>query len=183
MSEFWVFGYGSLLWRPGFDHRATVRARLYGYHRSLCVHSHVYRGTPQQPGLVLGLDRGGSCLGLAFAVDEAQRQPVLAYLRERELVTNIYKERVLPVELADGRIVPAVTFVVDREHRQYAGRLDPAMAARIVRGATGKAGPNADYVRNTVAHLRSLRIRDRWLEDVGTHMDGAATAPLPVPAP
>jgi len=166
MGDFWVFGYGSLIWRPGFAHVATERARLYGFRRSLCVHSHVHRGTPDRPGLVLGLDRGGSCVGLAFRVPGELHGEVMAYLRERELVTNVYLERSMPVRLETGGVVPAVCYVVDRGHPQYAGRLDVADAAMRVAGATGQSGPNVEYVANTVSHLRALGIRDHWLEAV-----------------
>ncbi|MBX3584376.1 MAG: gamma-glutamylcyclotransferase [Rhizobiaceae bacterium] len=166
MGDFWVFGYGSLMWRPGFAHVETCRARLNGFHRSLCVTSVIYRGSPERPGLVLGLDRGGSCVGLAFRVPQELRDEVLDYLRGRELVTNVYRERMVPVRLKDGGNVEAVTYVVDRTHGQYAGALDQETAARIVSGAVGRAGPNEEYVHNTVGHLKALGIRDHWLEDV-----------------
>jgi len=167
MGDFWVFGYGSLMWRPGFAHVETCRARLHGFRRSLCVSSFVHRGTPERPGLVLGLDRGGSCVGLAFRVPKALRDEVLGYLRDRELVTSVYLERMLPIHLREGGTVEAVTYVVDRSHRQYAGSLDEATAASIVSGALGQAGPNEEYVMNTIAHLKALGIRDHWLEEVG----------------
>jgi len=167
MGDFWVFGYGSLMWRPGFAHVETRRARLHGYRRALCVSSWVYRGTQARPGLVLGLDRGGSCVGLAFRVPGELRDEVLAYLRDRELVTSVYLERMLSVRLDGGDTVQAVSYIVDRAHEQYAGALDPADAAAIVSGAVGKAGPNEEYVINTLEHLRALGIRDDWLEEVG----------------
>ncbi len=170
MGDFWVFGYGSLIWRPGFAHVETRRARLHGYRRALCVYSHVHRGTPQRPGLVLGLDHGGSCIGLAFRVPGELRDEVVGYLRARELVTNVYLERVLKVHIDDGAPVEAVTYVVDRHHEQYAGVLDAAEAARVVSGAVGQSGNNEDYVSNTLRHLEALGIRDHWLEDVGRRM-------------
>lgn len=170
MGDFWVFGYGSLMWRPGFAHVETRRARLRGFHRSLCVLSHVHRGTPDRPGLVLGLDRGGSCIGLAFRVPSDLQGEVIAYLRERELVTNVYLERTLPVELENGPKVGALSYVVDRRHPQYAGRMDVAGAVARVSGAVGQSGPNEEYLGNTVAHLRALGIRDRWLEDVAANL-------------
>ena len=146
MGDFWVFGYGSLIWRPGFAHVETSRARLHGFRRSLCVYSWVHRGTEQRPGLVLGLDRGGSCIGLAFRVPGELRDEVVAYLRERELVTNVYLERMLPVRLASGQSVMALCYVVDREHTQYAGSLAVEEAARIVTGSVGQSGRNEDYL-------------------------------------
>jgi cation transport protein ChaC len=166
MGDFWVFGYGSLMWRPGFAHVETMRARLHGYRRSLCVYSYVHRGTEQRPGLVLGLDRGGSCVGMAFRVPGSLREEVLAYLRERELVTNVYLEKALQVRLENGAGATAICYVVDRGHRQYAGNLSAEEAARVVAGSVGRSGRNEEYVRNTVEHLRALGIRDAWLEDV-----------------
>jgi cation transport protein ChaC len=170
MGDFWVFGYGSLIWNPGFAHVETSRARLSGYRRALCVRSWVHRGTRERPGLVLGLDRGGSCVGMAFRVQGELRDEVMAYLRERELVTNVYLERQLQARLADGRKVEATTYVCDRSHEQYAGALDEAEAAEIVRGASGKSGDNPAYVLATIEHLKALGIRDHWLEDVGSRL-------------
>ncbi|WP_187969270.1 gamma-glutamylcyclotransferase [Aquibium microcysteis] len=170
MGDFWVFGYGSLIWRPGFAHIRTVRARVHGFRRALCVRSFVHRGTPERPGLVLGLDRGGSCIGLAFQVPGELRGEVMDYLRERELVTHVYRERLLPISLSSGERVEAVSYVVDRRHEQYACALHPEEAAAHVRGAVGKSGPNEEYVLNTVAHLRALGIRDHWLEDVAERL-------------
>src|SRR4051794_23010766 len=121
--DLWVFGYGSLMWRPGFPHVERRHASLYGYHRSLCVLSHVHRGTPERPGLVLGLDRGGRCLGVAFRVAAREAEATVAYLRGREQVTAVYLERRLPIRLDDGRRVEALAYAVDRRHPQYAGAL------------------------------------------------------------
>lgn len=170
MGDFWVFGYGSLMWRPGFAHVEVERARLHGFRRSLCVRSFVHRGTPERPGLVLGLDRGGSCIGLAFRVPGELQDEVLAYLRERELVTGVYLERMLPVKLGRGGSATALCYVVDRAHQQYAGRLDPGHAAEVVAGSVGQSGPNDEYVLNTLRHLEALNIRDHWLEDVGRRL-------------
>lgn len=166
MDEFWVFGYGSLMWNPGFPYEERVLARLGGYRRSLCVRSYVHRGTEERPGLVLGLDRGGSCKGVAFRVAPAHWRTTVDYLRERELVTSVYLERTVRTRLADGRDVRALTYVIDRAHSQYAGTVTVEEATRIVEGAVGRSGPNPVYVANTVAHLRELGIRDHWLESV-----------------
>lgn len=170
MNDFWVFGYGSLMWRPGFAHVETRKARLFGYRRALCVHSHFHRGTPDRPGLVLGLDRGGSCIGLAFRVPNELSSEVIAYLRERELVTNVYHEKRLEVRFRDGGATRALTYVVDRAHEQYAGRLDAEHAAQHVSGAVGQSGRNEEYVLNTVEHLKALGIRDHWLESVAARI-------------
>jgi cation transport protein ChaC len=174
MDDFWVFGYGSLMWRPGFDHEETRPARLFGYHRALCVRSFVHRGTPERPGLVLGLDRGGSCHGVAFRVRAKARDEVVDYLRARELVTHVYLETMRRVRLDSGDHVTALTYVVDRGHQQYAGGLTADAAHLAVRGARGQSGPNEDYVLNTVEHLRTLRIRDHHLETIARHLKSGA---------
>ena len=166
MQDMWVFGYASLMWRPGFEVAEAQRARLNGYHRSLCVHSFEHRGTRERSCLVMGLDRGGSCVGLALRVPDADRAMVLDYLRQRELITHVYKERLLNVSVCDGRKVKAIAYVVDRAHSQYAGRLSVDDAVARVCGAVGNAGPNEDYVLNTLSHLRTLGIHDDWLERV-----------------
>lgn len=170
MDDFWVFGYGSLIWRPGFRHVGQRKALLHGYRRSLCIHSFVHRGTPEKPGLVLGLDRGGSCMGVAFRVPGEWREEVISYLRAREQVTNVYLERTVEVRLDGGGRVPAVAYVADRGHPQYAGAPDEAEAAAVVEGAAGQAGPNRDYVMSTVEHLAALGIRDRRLEGVARRL-------------
>lgn len=166
MNDFWVFGYGSLMWRPGFEFLAQEKARIHGYRRALCVYSWVHRGTEERPGLVLGLDRGGSCCGMAFKVAGKERDTVMAYLRERELVTNVYLEKQVRVQLESGETIEAVTYIVDQHHQQYARPLPVQEAASIIRGAVGQGGPNPDYVTNTVDLLRSINIRDSRLEAV-----------------
>ncbi|WP_029351957.1 gamma-glutamylcyclotransferase [Bosea sp. 117] len=169
-EHLWVFGYGSLMWKPGFEFEERRTARLIGAHRSLCVLSVHWRGTPERPGLVLGLDQGGSCVGVAFRVGPAQAPATLAYLREREQVTNIYREAVRRVWLMDGseRTVPAVAFLVDRGHAQYAGRLSREDRLHLIRQGHGHGGPNTDYVTQTRSHLAELGIRDAemdWLAE------------------
>lgn len=176
MDEFWVFGYGSLMWNPGFAFEEKQQARAFGFRRSLCVWSHVHRGTPEQPGLVLGLDRGGSCRGVAFRVGIDNRDDVLDYLRRRELVTNVYQERLLPLALTDGRQVRAVGYTIDRSHIQYAEALGVEEAAGVVIRSNGQSGPNDAYVFNTLAHMRDMGIRDLWLEGVGAAVAARAQA-------
>ena len=175
-SDLWVFGYGSLIWRPGFAFAERVDATLRGYHRSLCILSHVHRGTPDQPGLVLGLDRGGACRGLAYRVPGEQAQATLAYLREREQATSVYLERVLRVRLADGRSVPAVTYTADRRHLQYAGRLPREELLRLVRQGRGESGENPDYVLRTQEHLQRMGIVDPVLAALAEALLGEGAA-------
>jgi len=163
MSDFWVFGYGSLMWRPGFRYVESSPAVLRGAHRALCVYSWVHRGTREHPGLVLGLDRGGSCRGVAFRVAATDRAPVMRYLRERELVTDVYIEVERAVDLPAGRVT-AVAYLADRRHPQYAGLLPREELLRVVRESSGRSGTNADYIANTVAHMRAVGIRDATLE-------------------
>ena len=163
-DRLWVFGYGSLMWRPGFAYARRYKALLRGWRRSLCVFSHVYRGSPERPGLVLGLDRGGACPGVAFEVDAALREPTIRYLREREQVTAVYLERVAPITLEAGDRVLAVTYVADRLHYQYAGHLDREAMLEYVRAGKGKSGDNAEYVLETNDHLLALGVRDPDLE-------------------
>lgn len=170
MDEFWVFGYGSLMWNPGFPYEVRMQAKAFGYRRSLCVRSWVHRGTEEKPGLVLGLDRGGSCRGVAFKVAPEEWNDTVDYLRARELVTHVYQERSVPVVLDDGRAVRALTYVIDRNHRQYAGAVTVDEAAFVVRGAVGQSGANQDYVANTIAHLQDMGIRDHWLEQVASEI-------------
>ncbi len=164
MQDFWVFGYGSLMWRPGFEVIGSSPATMPGMHRSLCIYSWVHRGTKQRPGLVLGLDAGGSCRGMAFKIAGEKRSEVVDYLRARELVTNVYREVERPVKLESGAQVFALTYVVDRHHPQYAGKLPDQALARQVRGAIGQSGKNEEYILNTVTHLRELGIHDARLE-------------------
>ena len=158
--DFWVFAYGSLMWRPGFDFAERTLATIRGYRRALCVYSHWHRGTPEQPGLVLGLDRGGSCRGVAYRVVPKRVDATLAYLREREQVTMVYREVATPATLADGRIVRAISYAVDRTHLQYAGALDSDTVERLVRSGIGQSGANPDYVRQTFDHMREIGVRD-----------------------
>lgn len=155
-----MFGYGSLMWRPGFPFLERRHAHLHGYHRALCVYSHVHRGTPERPGLVLGLDRGGRCHGVAFRVAPEEAAETVQYLREREQVTAVYVERRLPVRLAGGETVAALAYVVDRGHPQYAGRLPQEDSLRLVRQGVGVSGANPDYVRSTHRHLLEMGVTD-----------------------
>jgi cation transport protein ChaC len=164
-GDLWVFGYGSLMWRPGFSFVEQVPARLIGEHRALCVYSFVHRGTPEKPGLVLGLDRGGACRGIAFRVAAQDRGATIAYLRAREQVTSVYREVMRSVWLdnAPQRRVSALAYVVDRGHVQYAGRLSLAEQHRHVIQGHGQSGANRDYVLSTVQAIEAEGFRDPQL--------------------
>jgi cation transport protein ChaC len=164
-GDLWVFGYGSLIWRPGFDYLERVPARLIGEHRALCVYSFVHRGTPEKPGLVLGLDRGGACRGVAFRIAGKNRAQTIAYLRAREQVTSVYREVTRSVWLEDDprRRVGALTYVVDRGHVQYAGRLTLPEQLRHVLEGHGQSGNNRDYVLSTVKAIEAEGFRDDQL--------------------
>ena len=161
-SDLWVFGYGSLMWRPGFEFVEQAPARLIGEHRALCVYSFVHRGTPEKPGLVLGLDRGGACRGIAFRVAAKHRAATVAYLRAREQVTSVYREvmRSVWLENEPRQRVSALAYVVDRGHVQYAGRLSLAEQFRHVQQGRGQSGANREYVISTVKAIEAEGFRD-----------------------
>ncbi len=164
----WVFGYGSLVWNPGFDVQERVLATLPKYARSFCMRSIHHRGTDENPGLVLALDEcpKSVCEGVGLSVATDSQDEVLAYLRERELISSAYIEKFLQINLADGREVEAVTYVVDTDHVQYCGGLDLEEQAQIIASAVGGRGPNDEYLYNTSAHLTELGIHDpdlAWL--------------------
>ncbi len=167
-GDLWVFGYGSLMWRPGFDYVEQAPARLIGEHRALCVYSFDHRGTPEKPGLVLGLDRGGACRGIAFRVAAAARHDTIAYLRSREQTTHVYREVMRSVWLDnDARErVSALAYVVDRSHVQYAGRLTLAEQLHFVKQGHGRSGDNLDYVLSTVQAIEAEGFRDQQLHQL-----------------
>lgn len=162
----WFFGYGSLMWNPGFACDAFEVAVLDGWRRDLCIYSHHYRGTPACPGLVLGLRPGGRCVGRAMGVTRDREAEVIAYLDGRELIgAYVYDRVLLPVELTRlGVRVEAWCYVSRPEHEDYAGDLDRAAVLRHVRQGHGLAGSCADYLRNTLAHLREMSIHEPELE-------------------
>lgn len=178
-GDLWVFGYGSLMWRPGFDFEEQVPARLIGAHRALCVYSFDHRGTPERPGLVLGLDRGGACRGIAFRVAAARRDQTVAYLRAREQTTNVYHEGMRSVWLRDDprSRVTALTYIVNRGHVQYAGRLGLSDQLRYVRQGHGRSGNNRDYVLSTVAAIEAQGFRDVPLHRLATALRIEAPSP------
>jgi len=166
----WIFAYGSLMWQPDFDVLETRPATLFGYHRGLCIYSNTYRGTPAALGLVFGLDRGGSCKGMALRIAEDRADAVMAKVWNREMVTKVYRPRWLTAHVA-GRPVTVWTFVADRDHAQYAGRPNDAETIRLIRQGHGTGGACVDYVVSTHAHLKTCGIYDRALARVVRQLD------------
>jgi cation transport protein ChaC len=181
--DLWVFGYGSLMWRPGFPFEEAQRATLIGFRRCFCIFSTHHRGTQGRPGLVLGLDRGGACHGIAYRVAPGHRSATLDYLREREQVNGVYVEMHVQVTLESEphRHVMAMAYVVERSHPSYAGRLPLDQQARMIRAARGISGANVDYLINTLDHLKGLGIKEveisRVLNLVGPFFARGASGP------
>src|SRR5215210_5791220 len=173
-DDLWVFGYGSLIWRPGFEYAERLPANIIGMHRSLCVYSFDHRGTPERPGLVLGLDFGGACRGVAYRVAAKRRADTVAYLRAREQATSVYRETMRSVTLLGEpeRRVSALVYMIDRGHVQYAGRLDLATQLHLVRQGHGQSGPNREYVLSTVHALEALGLYDRDLHLLAEKLRG-----------
>ncbi|HEX7885163.1 MAG TPA: gamma-glutamylcyclotransferase [Phenylobacterium sp.] len=163
-SERWVFGYGSLMWRPGFPFVQRRAAILHGRRRAFCIYSVHHRGTHERPGLVLGLAPGGACRGMAYQVAEQDWAQAYAYLLEREQPTETYIEARRHVLLDDGRRVESLVFLSDVHHPQWAGALSLERQAELIAGAKGLSGRNVEYLRELVQHLREIRVRDAAME-------------------
>jgi cation transport protein ChaC len=162
--EHWVFGYGSLMWRPGFAYLERRPATLHGRRRAFCIYSVHHRGTHERRGLVLGLAPGGATRGVAYRIAEPDWPAVYAYLIEREQPTETYVEAQVAVRLADGRRIEALSFLSDRTHPQWAGALSLERQAELIAGAEGLSGRNVDYLADLVAHLREEGVHDRAME-------------------
>jgi cation transport protein ChaC len=161
-GDLWIFTYGSLMWDPGIRFAERVPALLRGYHRSFCIYSSRFRGTVARPGLVLGLDRGGACRGIAYRIAANDVQPSLEALWLREMRRRVYVPRLLPVSAGEGRRA-ALTFLANRAHEGYAGKLDPEHCATIIAECCGERGPNVDYLVNTLRHLDALGVHDQQI--------------------
>lgn len=162
-GDLWVFGYGSLMWAPEFSYAERKTGRVHGYHRALCILSNRYRGTPEKPGLVMGLCRGGSCWGMAFRVQARHSKEVLDTLWRREMFSNVYMPKLVPVTLTGTQRVHALAFVADTTHLQFVSELDVDGRARLVAQGTGQRGRCVDYIRNTLDHMRELGVHDPHL--------------------
>ncbi len=174
-KEHWVFAYGSLMWRPGFEYQQHHLARLDGFHRSLCVYSHVHRGTEIKPGLVFGLDHGGACTGVAYSVASQNWSATVDYLQEREQVTAVYLDSYEEITLDhNAQQVTALTFLVDRDHKQYAGPLGIEKQLEFVRQGIGQSGDCTDYVLSTAHQLKKLGIRDENIQALARTLSPAS---------
>ncbi|HEX7054212.1 MAG TPA: gamma-glutamylcyclotransferase [Burkholderiales bacterium] len=165
-GDLWVFGYGSLMWSPGFAYRECALGRVHGYHRALCILSTRYRGTLRRPGLVMGLCRGGSCWGMAFRVPARQVPGTLRRLWRREMTRRTYRPQLVQVRLEGGRMVRALAFLADPQHPSYVRELDLHGRARLVAQGIGQRGPCIEYIRNTLEHMHGVGVRDPHLERV-----------------
>ncbi len=160
----WLFAYGSLIWRPECLATERVRGRVHGYHRGLYLWSHEHRGTPQLPGLVFGLDRGGSCSGFAYRLSEEQLEASLYALWQREMPVPCYRAHWLNCRLENGQVVQALGFVLERHLPSYAGNLPDSVLTQVLQSACGRYGSTRDYVEQTASALRSHAMPDRNLE-------------------
>lgn len=165
-GDLWVFGYGSLMWAPGFRHTQSAMGRAHGFHRALCILSNRYRGTSEQPGLVVGLCRGGSCWGMAFRVPAAQVRRVVGALWRREMLNNVYIPTMVSVDIGHRRRIRALAFVADTAHRQFVREMEVDERARLVAQGVGQRGRCVDYIRNTLEHMAALGLRDPHLERI-----------------
>ena len=161
-GDLWVFGYGSLMWDPGFPHVASRPALVYGYHRELCIYSSRWRGSPQRPGLVLGLERGGACRGVAYRIAAPHVARALDSLWEREMRRGVYHPRFLRARLP-GRTARVLAFVANPLHPGYAGALPTERTAELIANCCGDRGPNVEYLARTLRHLADLGVRDQHL--------------------
>ncbi len=173
-DQLWVFGYGSLIWDPCFAFADRQIGRVTGWHRSFCMWSVHYRGTAEAPGLVLALDEadGAHCDGVAFRVMPGTEAATLAALRERELISYAYREETVAVALTNGDIAQAVTYVINRDHVQYARALPLEDQAQIIAQRHGVKGPNRDYLFATAQHLSELGLADPDLDWLVTRVRG-----------
>lgn len=165
-GEFWIFGYGSLMWSPCFSYEAKVPGRAHGYHRALCILSTRYRGTERRPGLVMGLCAGGSCWGMAFRIERSHVRRALGRLWAREMTRQTYHPRLVAVKLRNGRTIHALAFVADPNHDSYVDELDLHGRAKLVAQGIGVRGPCVDYIQNTLDHMHEVGVRDPHLERV-----------------
>lgn len=177
-GDFWVFAYGSLMWNPEFHYLRSETACLEGYHRCLCLWSVEYRGTPERPGLVMGLDHGGACVGRAFLISADKAPSIIDQLNQREMLTGAYQSAMQPLRLATGEQVEGVCLIVRHDHPQYAPHLELNTVVELVRHAHGSRGSNLEYVLNTVQHLRELGLTDAQLNRLAERLESVQAGSL-----
>jgi cation transport protein ChaC len=158
----WVFGYGSLIWSPEIDYSRAELGRVHGYHRAFCIGSTHYRGTPEAPGVVLGLERGGSCVGMAYRLHHVSRRRAIERLYEREMTDHVYVPTLACVTLTSGRQVRALTFVANRASDAYVRLTEHEILARLG-SCSGQRGANRDYAINTWRSLQEHGVHDARL--------------------
>ncbi|MDF1720887.1 MAG: gamma-glutamylcyclotransferase [Minwuia sp.] len=169
-EDVWVFGYGSLIWNPAFHFAEKRIARIHGLHRRFCLETPLGRGSPEQPGRVLGLDRGGSCSGMAFRLDPGEAKHELGILWRREMISNAYSAAIVKARTDDGRLVRAATFVINRQSPRYCGETDLDKVAYSIAHAEGWLGPCSDYLFQTLEGLHGLGLRDSYLEKLAARV-------------
>ena len=162
-TDLWVFGYGSLIFNPQIDYSETTMARIYGLHRRFCLWTRMGRGSPDVPGLVLALDRGGSCPGIAFRLKPTTAIAELDLLWRREMLTLAYRPKLLRLHTATG-IKQGVAFVSNPERPAYAQKMPLSEEADVIATAVGFLGPCRDYLFSTVNSLHDYGIHDPYLE-------------------
>lgn len=161
-EDVWLFAYGSLIWNPAIDFAEQRCVTVPGYHRKFCLEVHLARGSPEAPGLMLGLDRGGSCRGVAFRIKAERAREELDVVWRREMVSPAYSPKWLRAHDGEAAI-RAIGFVVNRAHDRYVGDMDEARAAGLIARASGFLGPCADYLHQTSEHLEALGMADSGL--------------------
>jgi cation transport protein ChaC len=164
-ADVWIFGYGSLMWNPAFHYIERRRGMIHGWHRSFCLWTPMGRGTPDNPGLVLGLDRGGCCNGIAYRIAASDRKTELPVLWRREMVADGYHARWVTVNGEAGE-ERAITWVINPKGERYAGKLPMEALAKTLATAAGRLGSCRDYLENTVEHLDELGIGERPLHAI-----------------
>jgi cation transport protein ChaC len=181
-GDVWVFAYGSLIWNPTIHTVERRRAELRGYHRRFCLWTHLGRGTPDCPGLMLALERGGSCCGVAYRIAAPQVEHELMILWRREMVTGAYRARWVKAMTPEGPIA-AIAFAMNAQHHRYAGRLPEAQVAAVIARAEGALGPCHKYLFSTVEHLRQLGIRDHGMERLARQVEALRQPPSDIAGP
>ena len=170
LDSIWVFGYGSLIWNPALHFTEKLRGKIHGYHRRFCLWSTIGRGSPSKPGLMLGLERGGSCKGIFYKIDRREIRTELDIVFRRELITDAYRPTWVSARVSDKSPFKAIAFVINRDHNRYAGTLDDETMIRTIAEAKGTLGSCSDYLYETVLQLDNLGMPDGRLASIARHV-------------